>query len=138
VQTKRGRSVVSQLGIIIALLVLVSGSLSALTGWAQDSGAASFTVASASGNVVIKRADGSSEMARPGTQLYANDQLASVGRSEATLNAVGPGATSGASLLLYSDTTIGVRSPGAGAGGFYVADIAQGVVLARTPMVVSE
>ena len=133
VQTKRSRSVVGQLGIIIALLVMVSGSLSALTGWAQDSGAASFTVASASGNVVIKRADGSSETARPGTQLYANDQLASVGRSEAALNAVGPGGTSGASLLLYSDTTIGVRNPGAGAGTFYVADIAQGVVVARTP-----
>src|SRR6185369_11235318 len=51
------------------------------------------------------------------------------------------GQGSGASLLVYSDTTIGVRSAssanrsgtGSGAGTFYVADIAQGVVLARTP-----
>jgi hypothetical protein len=133
VRTRRDRSIVSRLGIIIALLVLANGSLSTLTGWAQDSGAASFTVSSASGNVVIKRADGSSEMAQPGTPLYANDQLASVGRSEARLSTGGPGGTSGASLLLYSDTTVGVRNPGAGAGGFYVADIAQGVVFARTP-----
>jgi hypothetical protein len=51
------------------------------------------------------------------------------------LNTGGTSGSSGASLLLYSDTTIGVRSQasGAGAGTFYVADIAQGVVLARTP-----
>src|SRR5262245_17113931 len=137
VRTKLRRSFRSRLELVIALVLVLSGSLPTMTGWAQDSGAASFTVSSASGNVVIKRADGSSEMARPGTPLYANDQLASVGRSEAMLSTGGPGGTSGASLLLYSDTTIGVRSqgsgPGAGAGGFYVADIAQGVVLARTP-----
>src|SRR5215204_10492 len=133
VRAELRRSFLTRLKLVFAVALIASGSLPALTSWAQDSGAASFTVASASGNVVIKRANGTSEMATPGTQLFANDQLASVGRSEAMLNTVGQG--SGASLLLYSDTTIGVRSQGsgAGAGTFYVADIAQGVVLARTP-----
>jgi len=125
------RAVRPRLAPIVAVVLLLGGALPVAPGRAQDSGAASFTVASASGTVVIRRADGSTETARPGTELFANDQLASVGRSEARLDTVGPG--SGASLLLYSDTTIGVRDPGAGAGTFYVADIAQGVVLARTP-----
>jgi len=133
VRTKLRRSFLSRLELVIALVLVLGANLPTSTGWAQDSGAASFTVASASGNVIIKRADGTSEMARPGTPLYANDQLASVGRSEAMLNTGGPAATSGASLLLYSDTTIGIRNPSSGAGTFYIADIAQGVVLARTP-----
>jgi hypothetical protein len=127
------RAVRPRLAPIVAVVLLLGGALPVAPGRAQDSGAASFTVASASGTVVIRRADGSTETARPGTELFANDQLASVGRSEAMLNAAGPGATSGASLLLYADTTVGVRDPGAGAGTFYVADLAQGVVLARTP-----
>jgi hypothetical protein len=36
-------------------------------------------------------ADGSSETARPGTPLFANDQLASVGRSEARHEPVSSG-----------------------------------------------
>src|SRR5689334_6662466 len=116
VRTMLRRSFRSRLELVIALMLVLSGTLPAVTGWAQDSGAASFTVASASGNVIIKRADGSSEMARPGTSLYANDQLASVGRSEAMLNTGGTSGSSGASLLLYSDTTIGVRSQASGAG----------------------
>jgi len=126
----------SRLELIVALVVLLAGGLPALTSWAQDSGATSFSIASSNGNVVIKRADGSSEMARPGVVLMSGDQLASVGRSEATVNLGTQASGSGATLLLFSDTTIGVRDSsaggGAGGGGFYVADLAQGVVLART------
>jgi hypothetical protein len=117
--------------VLLLLALLVSGGLPTLTGWAQDSGAASFTVASANGNVVVKRANGSAEMVTSGTMLYANDQLASVGHSDATLRTgSSQGGTAGASLMVYSDTTLGIRS--SGSGGFYVADIAQGVVLGRS------
>src|SRR4051794_2631505 len=131
------RPLMSRLELIVALVVLLAGGLPALTSWAQDSGATSFSIASSNGNVVIKRADGSSEMARPGVVLMSGDQLASVGRSEATVNLGTQSSGSGATLLLFSDTTIGVRGSSAGGGaagggGFYVADLAQGVVLART------
>src|SRR5688572_4392173 len=86
VRARLRRSFSTRLKLVFAVVLVLSGSLPAFTGWAQDSGAATFTVASANGNVVIKRANGSSEVARLGTQLYANDQLASVGRSEAMLN----------------------------------------------------
>jgi len=128
----------SRLELIVALVVLLAGGLPAWTSWAQDSGATSFTIASSNGNVVIKRADGSSEMARSGVVLMSGDQLASVGRSEATVNLGTQASGSGATLLLFSDTTIGIRGNApsgggaAGGGGFYVADLAQGVVLART------
>jgi hypothetical protein len=126
----------SRLELVVALAILLMGALPALTTWAQDSGATSFTIASANGNVVIKRADGSAEMAQAGTVLRDGDQLASVGRSEARVNLGAQASGSGATLLLFSDTTIGVRGNGAGGaaggGGFYVADLAQGVVLART------
>jgi hypothetical protein len=132
VRTTLRRSLISRLEIIVALVIVIAGSLPALTTWAQDSGATSFTIASSNGNVVIKRADGSAEMARPGTTLGPNDLLASVGRSEATVNLGSQTGGSGATLLLFSDTTIGVRGNNSGGGGFYVADLAQGVVLART------
>src|SRR4051812_41394488 len=77
VRAQLRRSFLTRLKLVFAVAIIASGSLPALTSWAQDSGAASFTVASASGNVVIKRSNGSSEMATPGTQLFANDQLAS-------------------------------------------------------------
>jgi hypothetical protein len=127
---------VTRLELVVALAILFAGALPALTTRAQDSGATSFTIASANGNVVIKRADGSAEMAQAGTVLRDGDQLASVGRSEARVNLGAQVSGSGATLLLFSDTTIGVRGNGsggaAGGGGFYVADLAQGVVLART------
>jgi len=126
--------------IVLGIAVLGSGLLAG-SGLAQDSGAASFTIASANGNVVIKRADGSAEMASPGTKLNDGDLLSSVGRSEASVN-LGSGQ---GSLFLFSDTTLGIRSPGSspvggggggggggGAGSFYIADLASGVVLART------
>src|SRR5438105_10263770 len=103
------RPLMTRLGLIVVLAVLLASSLPVLTSWAQDSGATSFTVASSNGNVVIKRADGSSEMARPGTVLMSGDLLASVGRSEATVNLGTQSSGSGATLLLFSDTTIGVR-----------------------------
>ena len=129
---KLRRKPFAHLELIVVFVILLSAGLPALTTWAQDSGATSFTIASSNGNVVIKRADGSSEMARPGTALGPNDQLASIGRSEATVNLGNQTGGSGATLFLFSDTTIGVRSPSSGGGGFYVADLAQGVVLART------
>ena len=119
-----------------------------LGAWAQDasSGSAGFTISSVDGNVVVKRANGAAEQVRPGMTLAPGDQLSSLGQSQATINLSSPSGTgatgstgSGASLIVFSNTTIGVRgttaqpSGGAGAGGFYVADLAKGVVLANTP-----
>src|SRR3954452_2834222 len=114
----RCRPLLTLFELLIALAVLLAGSMPALTSWAQDSGATSFTIASSNGNVVIKRADGSSEMARPGTTLGPNDLLASVGRSEAAVNLGSQTGGSGATLLLFADTTIGVRGSTSGGGGF--------------------
>src|SRR3954452_17582362 len=113
----RCRPLLTLFELLIALAVLLAGSLPVLTIWAQDSGATTFTIASSNGNVVIKRADGSSEMARSGVVLMSGDQLASVGRSEATVNLGTQASGSGATLLLFSDTTIGIRGNAPSGGG---------------------
>ncbi|MFN8634925.1 MAG: hypothetical protein U0893_13795 [Chloroflexota bacterium] len=147
-RTQLRRTVAARLRSIVSLVLLFAVLHPTLGAWAQDasSGSAGFTISSVDGNVVVKRANGTAEQVRPGMTLAPGDQLSSLGQSQATINLSSPSGTgatgstgSGASLIVFSNTTIGVRgttaqpSGGAGAGGFYVADLAKGVVLANTP-----
>jgi hypothetical protein len=116
----------------VAVGLILSGigaSMLVSVGAAQESGAALLLIESTNGNVVITRADGSSEQAHSGSTLQPGDTLATVGHAEAQVN-VG----SQASLLLLDKTTLGIRDAApSGAGGFYFrADMAQGVTVART------